>query len=339
MPKKDEGESEVVEVAGREFTVTNTTKVFFEERGETKLDLVRYYLTVGEGVMRSMRNRPTMLQRFPHGATGESFYQKRVPKNAPDWLQTTTVSTVNGTTSEALVIADLAHIVWAVNLGCLGFHPWPFTVEDEAHADELRIDLDPQPGTDFVKIREAAHEVHAFLEELGITAYPKTTGNRGLHVYARLERRWDSYDVRAAAVAVAREMERRRPDLLTWAWWKEERGERIFVDYNQNAPHKTVFGAWSVRSRAGGQVSTPLRWDEIDDVHPDDLTMPAVCARFERDGDPWTGIDEAPQSIEPLLELSRRDLANGMMDAPWPPVYPKMPNEPPRVAPSRAKQD
>ena len=337
--KKDEGESETIEVAGRQFTVTNTTKVFFSERGETKLDLVSYYLRVGEGVLRAMGGRPTMLQRFPHGATGESFYQKRVPKNAPDWLQTTVVSTVNGTTSDALVIADLAHIVWAVNLGCLGFHPWPFTIADPDHADELRIDLDPQPGTDFVKIREAAHELHALFDELGIAGYPKTTGNRGLHVYVRLEPKWDSYDVRAAAVAVARELERRRPDLLTWAWWKEERGERIFVDYNQNAPHKTVFGGWSVRSRAGAQVSTPLRWDEIDDVHPDDLTMGVVADRFERDGDPWEGIESSPQSLEPLLELSRRDLADGMMDAPWPPVYPKMPNEPPRVAPSRAKQE
>ncbi|HUP85116.1 MAG TPA: non-homologous end-joining DNA ligase [Acidimicrobiales bacterium] len=337
--EKDEGESEVVEVAGREFTVTNATKVFFSERGETKLDLVRYYLGVGDGVLRAMGDRPTMLQRFPHGATGESFYQKRVPKNAPDWLQTTTVSTVNGTTSEALVIADLAHVVWAVNLGCLGFHPWPFKVTDTEHADELRIDLDPQPGTDFVKVREAAHEVKALFDELGIAAYAKTTGNRGLHVYVRLRPQWDSYDVRAAAVAVAREMERRRPDLLTWAWWKEERGERIFVDYNQNAPHKTVFGAWSVRSRAGAQVSTPLRWDEIDDVHADELTMGVVTDRFAHDGDPWRGIEDAPQTIEPLLEMSRRDLAAGMLDAPWPPVYPKMPNEPPRVAPSRAKQD
>jgi DNA ligase D len=337
MASKDEGESETVEVAGRDFTVTNTTKVFFAERGETKLDLVRYYLRVGEGVMRAMGGRPTMLQRFPHGATGDSFFQKRVPKNAPDWLQTTTVSTVNGTPSEALVVADLAHVVWAVNLGCLGFHPWPFRAADAEHADELRIDLDPQPGTDFVQIREAAREVHALFDELGIVAWPKTTGNRGLHVYVRLQPRWDSYQVRAAAVALAREMERRRPDLLTWAWWKEERGERIFVDYNQNAPHKTVFGAWSVRSRAGGQVSTPLRWDEVDAVHPDELTMPVVCERFDRDGDPWSGIDDELQSLEPLLAMSERDLASGMMDAPWPPVYPKMPNEPPRVAPSRAR--
>jgi DNA ligase D len=336
---EDEGESEVVEVAGREFTVTNVNKVFFEERGETKLDLVRYYLAVGDGVMGAMRNRPTMLQRFPHGATGESFYQKRVPKNAPDWLQTTIVATPNGTTSEALVIADLAHVVWAVNLGCLGFHPWPFTVEDEAHSDELRIDLDPQPGTDFTQIREAGHELHALLEEQGLTAYPKTTGNRGLHVYVRLERRWDSYDVRRAAVAVARELERRRPDLLTWAWWKEERGERIFVDYNQNAPHKTVFGAWSARSRAGGQVSTPLRWDELDDVHPDDLTIPVVRQRLDTIGDPWLPMYDERQSLEPLLELHERDKANGLHDAPWPPVYPKQPDEPPRVAPSRAKKD
>src|SRR4051794_389 len=357
--KDDEGASEVFEVGGRSFTVTNVDKVFFEERGETKGDLVRYYLAVGDGGMGAMRNRPTMLQPFPHGATGESFYQKRVPKNAPDWLQTTTVATPNGTTSEALVIADLAHIVWAVNLGCLGFHPWPFTVEDEAHSDELRIDLDPQPGTSFVQIREAGHELHALFDELGLPCYPKTTGNRGLHVYGRLGRRRGGCRARAAAAGaaggaprrraraptragggegVARELERRRPDLLTAAWWKEERGERIFVDYNQNAPHKTVFGAWSARSRAGGQVSTPLRWDELDDVHPDDLTLPVVAARFAGDGDPWAGIESSPQSIEPLLDWYDRDLRDGLMDAPWPPVYPKMPNEPSRVAPSRAKQ-
>jgi DNA primase len=203
--------------------------------------------------------------------------------------------------------------------------------------DELRLDLDPQPGTEFTHVREAAAETKSLLDELGITGYPKTTGNRGLHVYVRLEPRWDSYQVRSAAVAAARELERRRPDLVTAQWWKEDRGERIFVDFNQNAPHKTVFGAWCVRPRPGAQVSTPLRWEEIDLIHPDELTIASLPARMERAGDPWAGMNDNPQSLEPLLELHERDRANGLMDAPWPPVYPKQPDEPPRVSRSRAK--
>ena len=221
------------------------------------------------------------MQRFPSGVDGSNFFQKRVPKERPDWLETSVVSTPNGTTSEALVAADLAHIVWAVNLGCLGFHVWPYLAADAEHADELRLDLDPQPGTDFEMVREAARELKKLLDELGIEAYPKTTGNRGLHVYVRLEPRWNSYDVRHAAVAAARELERRRPDILTAAWWKEERGERIFVDYNQNAPHKTVFGAWSVRARKGAQVSAPIAWEELDDVTPDELTIPVVTVKSD----------------------------------------------------------
>jgi len=279
-----------------------------------------------------------LMQRFPKGAGGPSFFQKRVPDNAPEWLETTTVETVNGTPSRALVAADIAHVAWAVNLACLGFHVWPYVAERPDAADELRLDLDPQPGVVFDEVREAARELRRLLDELGIEGYPKTTGNRGLHVYVRLQPRWDSYQVRSAAVAVARELERRRPDILTAAWWKEERGERIFVDYNQNAPHKTVFGAWSVRARKGGQVSTPVAWDELDDVDPDELTIATVPARVERNGDPWAGIDAAPQSLEPLLALHERDRANGLLDAPWPPVYPKQPDEPPRVAPSRARK-
>jgi DNA ligase D len=333
-------EVEVVEAAGREVRVTSPHKVFFPQRGETKLDLVRYYLAVEEPIMRAMRGRPTLLQRFPQGAGGQSFFQKRVPDSAPDWLETTTVTTVNGTTSRALLAADVAHLVWAVNLGCLGFHVWPYRADtsDEEHVDELRIDLDPQPGTGFAEAVVAAGELRTLLAEHGIVAYPKTTASRGVHVYARLEPRWNAYQVRAAAVAVARELERRRPDILTAAWWKEERGERIFVDYNQNAPHKTVFGAWSVRARVGGQVSTPVSWDALAEVDPDELTLASVPARLEAEGDPWAGIADAPQSIEPLLALSERDMAAGLMDAPWPPVYPKQPNEPPRVAPSRARE-
>src|SRR5262245_33804839 len=292
-----------MEVAGREVPLTSPDKVFFAERGETKLDLVRYYLAVAEPLMRAAGGRPTLMQRFPHGAGGSSFFQKRVPGTRPEWLQTTIVSTPNGTTSRALVLADLAHVVWAVTLACLGFHVWPYLADRPDAADELRLDLDPQPGTGFEEVRAAAAEVRGFLDELGMVGYPKTTGNRGLHVYVRLEPRWDSYQVRSAAVAAARELERRRPELITAAWWKEERGRRVFVDFNQNAPHKTVFGAWSVRARPGAQVSAPLTWGEVDELHPDELTIASVPGRLAARGDPWPGIDDEPQSLEPLLEL------------------------------------
>jgi DNA ligase D len=329
----------LMEIDGHEVKVSSPDKVFFPEHGETKLDLVEHYLRFAEPVMRTMGGRPTLMQRFPEGAGGPSFFQKRVPKSIPDWLQTAVVSTPNGTTSRALVVADLAHVVWAVNMGCLGFHPWPYLAADPDHTDELRLDLDPQPGTDFADVRAAARALHDLLDEVGVTAYPKTTGNRGLHVYVRLEPRWDSYQVRWAAVAIARELERRHPDILTAAWWKEERGERVFLDYNQNAPHKTVFGAWSARARVGGQVSTPLRWEDVDLVHPDELTIATLPARIEEQGDPWEHMNDEPQSLEPFLEMHERDRASGLMDAPWPPVYPKQPDEPPRVAPSRAKKE
>ena len=333
MPK----DVEVLEIAGRELTVTSPDKAFFSERGETKLDLVRYYLSVSEPFLRAAGGRPTLMQRFPKGAEGSSFFQKRVPDKVPDWLQTTIVATPNGTTSRALVLADMAHVVWAVNLACLGFHLWPHRHDTPEAADELRLDLDPQPGVGFEEARAAAGELRKLLDELGIVGYPKTTGNRGLHVYVPLEPRWDSYEVRSAAVAIARELERRRPDLITAAWWKEERGRRIFVDYNQNAPHKTIFGAWSVRARPGAQVSTPVAWDELDSIHPDELTIASVPKRVETNGDPWEEM--SAQTLEPVLELHERDRAAGLMDAPWPPVYPKQPGEPPRVAPSRARRD
>src|SRR5688500_13326780 len=335
MAKSSE-EEVLLTVDGREVAVGHPGKVFFSEHGETKMELVEHYLRLREPVMRALGGRPTLMQRFPEGAEGPSFFQKRVPKSTPDWLQTTVVSTPNGTTSNTMVMADLAHVVWAVNIGCLGFHPWPYLASDPAHTDELRLDLDPQPGTDFTQIRAAARELKALLDEKGVTGWPKTTGNRGLHVYVRLAPKWDSYDVRRAAVAIARELERRRPDLLTAAWWKEERGERVFLDFNQNAPHKTVFGAWSVRARPGAQVSAPVRWEELDEIDPDGLTLASVPERLRRDGDPWAGIADAPQSLEPLLALHERDRADGLLDAPWPPVYPKQPGEPPRVAPSRA---
>ena len=327
-----------IEAAGRTVDITNPDKVYFPELGATKFELASYYVAVAAGLEVTAFGRPAMLQRFPEGAGGASFFQKRVPASAPEWLQTTVVTTPNGTTSNALVVADLAHVLWAVNLGCLGLHLWPYRADDPGHADELRIDLDPQPGTSFSEIRAAAACVRDLLAELGITAYPKTTGNRGLHVYARLEPRWDSYEVRAGAVALARELERRHPDLVTAQWWKEERGQRIFIDFNQNAPHKTVFGAWFARPRVGGQVSTPISWDEVDTVDPEALTIRSVPGLLEGRGDPWVAIASEPQSLQPLLDLAARDRADGLHDAPWPPEYPKQPDEPPRVSPSRAKK-
>jgi len=338
VSKRDEDETIIV-LDGREVVISSPDKVFFSEQGVTKLDLIKFYAAVRDPLLAAMGGRPVLLQRFPEGAGGSSFFQKRVKRGSTPWLETTVVSTPNGTTSDALVIADLAHVAWAVNKGCLGFHVWPSRADDPEHADELRIDLDPTPGVTFGMVGDAALLVRDLLAELGLTGWPKTTGNRGIHIYLRLEPRWDSYAVRAAAVALARELERRHPDVVTAAWWKEERGERVFVDFNQNAPHRTVFGAWCVRARPGAQVSTPFNWDELDDgFHPDRLTIPVVAERIAAQGDPWAGMYERPQSLEPLLALHERDMAAGLMDAPWPPVYPKQPNEPPRVAPSRAKK-
>jgi DNA ligase D len=326
----------VVEADGREVAVSHPDKVLFPGSGNTKLDLVNYYLEVREPLMQTMGGRPVLLQRFPNGATGPSFFQKRVPEQRPEWLETTIVETPNGTTSRALVAADVAHVIWAVNLACLGFHVWPTRAADPEHADELRIDLDPSPGVDFPMLQEAARQVDRLLREVGLVGLPKTTGNRGIHVYVRLLPMWSSVDVRAAAVAVARELERRHPELMTAAWWKEERGRRVFVDFNQNAPHKTVFGAWSARARPGAQVSAPFRWDELDRIDPDILTLNTVPGRLAEGGDPWDGVK--PASLQPLLEMAERDVEAGLLDAPWPPVYPKMPGEPPRVAPSRARK-
>jgi DNA ligase D len=331
-------DSVTIDVGGTEVTISHPDKVFFAERGETKLDLVRYYLSVDQPLLARLQGRPLLLERYPDGTSGKSFFQKRVPKSAPPWLRTTVVSTPNGTMSDALVAADLAHIIWGVNLGCIGFHVWPFHADTPEITDELRVDLDPSPGVGFPQLQHAAVLTKEMLDELGIEAYVKTSGSRGLHIYVGLQPRWNGYEVRAAAVALARALERRHPDLITAQWWKEERGSRVFVDFNQNAPHKTVFGAWCVRPRVGAQVSTPIGWDELATVEPDSLTIATVPARVAERGDPWAGMAERPQSLEPLLELSRHDLANGLMDAPWPPVYPKQPNEPPRVAPSRVRR-
>ena len=321
-----------VEVAGRTLAISSPDKVFFRERGETKLDHVHYVTLLAEPLLRAIGGRPILMERYPDGASGKSFFQKRVPKSAPDWLQTCVVATVNGTESDALVAVDAAHLVWAVNMGCLGFHAWPTPADDMEHADELRIDLDPSPGVTFEMVREAAVEARTLLTEHGLTPFAKTTGRRGIHIYCRLQRRWDSYEVRAAAVALARELERRRPELCTWAWWKEERGERVFVDYNQNAPHKTVFSAWGARPRVGGQVSTPFAWDELETVEPDALTVATVPARVAEQGDPWTAIVDTADDLTPLLDMYARDEEG---DMPYPPDYPKMPGEPKRVQPSR----
>jgi DNA ligase D len=330
-------EGVTLDIGGTEVSVSHPDKVFFSQRGETKLDLVRYYQAVAEPLLATLQGRPLLLERYPDGAGGKSFFQKRVPKSAPPWLRTTVVATPNGTTSDALVAADLAHVVWAVNLGCLGFHVWPYHADTPEITDELRIDLDPSPGVKYPQVLETAATTRELLAEDGIEAHVKTSGSRGLHIYVPLEPRWNSYEVRAAAVALARELERRHPDLITAKWWKEERGARVFVDFNQNAPHKTVFGAWCVRPRVGAQVSTPIGWDELESVEPGELTIATVPGRVAERGDPWAG--RRPQSIEPLLERSHQDMAAGLQDAPWPPVYPKQPNEPPRVAPSRAKRD
>ncbi|MFI9508523.1 non-homologous end-joining DNA ligase [Nocardia sp. NPDC052566] len=329
-------ESIDIDVDGRTVAISNPDKVYFTKRGETKLDLVRYYQSVAQPLLGVVQDRPLLLERYPDGASGKSWFQKRVPKSAPDWLHTVEVSTPNGTTSDALVAHDLAHILWAVNQGCLGFHVWPNRVRDLKIADELRIDLDPSPGIGFDDLKQAAVLTRALFTELGIDSRVKTSGSRGLHIYVALQPNWDGYQVRAAAVALARELERRHPDQITAQWWKEERGSRVFVDFNQNAPHKTVFGAWCVRPKVGAQVSAPIDWDELDTVVPEELTIATVPARLAERGDPWA--ERPPQSIASLLEMSERDLASGLMDAPWPPQYPKMPNEPPRVQPSRAKK-
>ncbi|WP_433716578.1 non-homologous end-joining DNA ligase [Nocardia sp. CA-084685] len=329
-------ESIDIEVDGRTVAISNPNKVYFTKRGETKLDLVRYYQAVAEPFLQVVRDRPLLLERYPDGASGKSWFQKRVPKSAPDWLHTVEVATPNGTTSDALVAHDLAHILWAVNQGCLGFHVWPNHVDDLNIADELRIDLDPSPGITFDDLKHAAVLTRELFTELGIDSRIKTSGSRGLHIYVALEPKWDGYQVRAAAVALARELERRHPNEITAQWWKEERGNRVFVDFNQNAPHKTVFGAWCVRPKVGAQVSTPIAWSDLDTVVPEELTIATVPARLAESGDPWA--QRPAQSIEPLLKISERDMAAGLMDAPWPPQYPKMPNEPPRVQPSRAKK-
>ena len=329
----------MVEVAGREVKVTNPDKVYFPARGETKLDLVQHYLLVGEGALRGVFRRPTVLKRFPDGATGEMFFQKRVPAKRPDWLQTATVAFPSGRTAEELCPSDLAHLIWAVNLGCLDMNPWAVRKWDLDHPDELRVDLDPQPGVPFSAVREVAGVVRDVLVEHGLVGFPKTSGSRGIHVNSRIVARWDFTEVRRAAVALAREVERRVPHLATSKWWKEERGDRVFLDYNQNARDRTVASVYSVRANPEGMVSAPFRWDELGAVELADFTLASMPARWADVGDLEAGIDDEAHSLQGLLDLAARDDAEGLGDAPWPPSFPKAEGEPRRVQPSRKKAE
>jgi DNA ligase D-like protein (predicted polymerase) len=336
------GDKDVVEldVDGRSVRITHPGRVVFSARGETKLDLANYYMAVGEGALRGVYERPTVLKRYPEGAEGEFFYQKRVPeKGRPAWLETCTVSFPSGRSAEELCPVDVAHLLWAVNMNCLDLNPWPVRRGDVDHPDELRVDLDPQPGVAWSSVRSVALVVRDVLEEHGMVGYPKTSGSRGIHINVRVQPQWGFLEVRRAALAMAREVERRMPDVATTKWWKEERGERVFIDYNQNARDRTVASAYSVRANAEGRVSCPVTWDEVPDVEMGDLTLATVPARYARLGDLHAPIDDVAYSLEPLLELSRRDEAEGVGDAAWPPNFPKMEGEPKRVQPSRARDD
>lgn len=326
-----------LEVAGRDVRVSNPDKVFFPARGETKLDLVNYYIAVGDGALRGVYQRPTVLKRYPDGATGEPFFQKRVPAGAPIWLDTVRVTFPSGRHADELCPTDVAHLVWAANLGCLDLNPWAVRRSDVDRPDELRVDLDPQPGVPYQAVLEVAAAVHEVLQEHELVGYPKTSGSRGVHVNIRIEARWDFLEVRRAALALSRAVERKLPTIATTKWWKEERGDRVFLDYNQNARDRTVASAYSVRANPEGRVSCPLTWAELADADPGDLTIATVPARFAAVGDPSAAIDDVAFSLDPLLELAARDVAEGLGDEPWPPHFPKQRGEPRRVQPSRAK--
>jgi len=328
-----------LEVGQRTVKVTNPDKVFFATRGETKLDLVRHYLAVGEGIVRALYERPTQLKRHPDGAEGEAIYQKRVPKHRPDWIETATVTFPSGRTADELCVTELAQVAWAANLATIDFHPWPSRRSDVEHPDELRIDVDPQPGTGFAEAKHVAALVHETLEELGFVGWPKTSGNRGIHIACRIEPKWGFREVRRCALAFAREVERRAPKLVTTAWWKEERGERVFIDYNQNARDRTIASAYSVRARPDATVSAPFRWGELEDLETEDFTMATMPVRFAELGDVQAGIDDAVCDLRRLLEWVEREEAEGVGEAPYPPNFPKMPDEPKRVQPSRARKN
>jgi DNA ligase D len=331
------GSYTTIEAAGRELRFSNPDKVFFPQAGHTKLDLARYYLDVAEAALIHLRERPTTLKRFVEGAGGEFFFQKRVPQNAPQWLQTTTVRFPSGRSARELVANDGAHLVWAVNLGVIDFNPWPARRADLDHPDELRVDLDPTAGSSFEDVRRVAMVAREVLQEHDLTGFPKTSGSRGMHVNVRIEPHHEFTEVRRAALALAREVERRVPKLATSKWWKEER-HGVFVDYNQNARDRTVASAYSVRPVPDARVSCPLDWDEVADADPAELRLDTVPARLRDHPDPAGTMDDAPGSLAGLLELAARDESEGLGDAPWPPHFPKQKGEPRRVQPSRARK-
>jgi bifunctional non-homologous end joining protein LigD len=327
---------EIVQVAGREVAVSNPDKVYFPRTGHTKLDLIRYYLSVADGALRGVRDRPMILKRFVHGADGEAFFQKRAPASRPEWIETVELSFPSGRTADEVVIRDAAGLAWVVNLGCIDLNPHPVRAGDLDHPDELRVDLDPVPGVGWAQIVRVALVAREVLADFGLAGWPKTSGSRGMLVFARIEPRWTFPEVRTAAVALAREIERRAPRDATSRWWKEER-HGVFVDYNQNAKDRTVASAYSVRPTADARVSTPLTWDEVPDCRPEEFTMDTVPGRLERLGDPGEGIDAVAGSLGPLLERAAADSAEGLPDAPWPPHFTKQEGEQPRVQPSRRR--
>jgi len=337
-PTQKEGgsEPEALVVDGREIAISNPHKVLFPKPKYTKLDLVRYYLAVAEGALRGAGGRPNMLVRYPNGVGGEFFYQKRAPESRPPWIEVVSLRFPSGRSADEVVPRDAAALAWLANLACLELHPHPVRAEDLDHPDELRVDLDPVPGVKWPQVRQVAHVADATLRDFGLTGWPKTSGNRGMHVVVRIERRWSFGEVRRAALALAREVERRAPKLATSKWWKEER-HGVFVDYNQNAKDRTVASAYSVRPTPDARVSAPLSWGEVDEIDPADFTLATMPKRFAKIGDRHAGIDDATGSLEGLLELSARDEREGLGDAPWPPHYKKQGGEPPRVQPSRAR--
>ncbi len=327
---------ETLDVDGREVRVTNPDKVFFPKTGATKLDLVTYYVSVGGGAVLGALERPVVLHRYPEGVEGFDFYQKRVSEKRPEWIKTVTIRFPSGRSATEMVMADVAHLAWHANLGCLDINPWPVRANDVDHPDELRVDLDPTPGIPFSDVRKVALVARDVLEDHGMRGFPKTSGKRGIHISVRIRPEWDFTEVRRAALAMAREVERRSPAATT-AWWKEER-TGVFVDYNQNARDRTVASAYSVRPVPDARVSCPLDWKEVADVEPEDLTMETVPTRYKKRGDPLKGIDDESFGIESLLELADRDEKEGLGEAPWPPHFPKARGEPTRVSPSRARK-
>jgi bifunctional non-homologous end joining protein LigD len=326
----------VLELAGREVAISNPSKVFFPRTGHTKLDMVRYYLAVAEGALGGVAGRPMALKRFVNGAESEPFFQKRAPEKRPDWIDTVELRFPSGRTADEVVVTDEAALAWVINLGCIDLNPHPVRTADLDHPDELRVDLDPVPGVEWPQIRDVAMVAAGVLADYGLTGWPKTSGSRGMHIYARILPRWSFGEVRQAAVAVAREIERRAPELATSKWWKEER-HGVFVDYNQNAKDRTVASAYSIRPVADVRVSAPLNWDEVPSCDPAEYTIDTMPARYARVGDPWAGMDEAAGSLDALLEQAARDEAAGLPDAPWPPHYEKQTGEAPRVQPSKRR--